>query len=494
MNIVRRTFHNSLWLLGAQGVGRLCGVLVTMALTRYLGIQDFGRYSLIYAYCGIFAVMTDIGIDAILVREAIRNPEKASSLLGNGMILKAAFSLLALPAVVAAARLMGVPAQSVCLILLASLSFLASPLTLYGAMFQTRLRLQLPALFDLTGRLAALLFVFASLFTGGGIGSIVLALLAAGWTQALLSVAVSRRFFRVSFRIDTGLCRRLVSQAWPLALNNLLIVLILRVDQVMIQRLHPQGDSELGLYSAVVRYCELFHVLPAVYFATIFPVLSRLAEREDGAFRRLYTLSTKYLTLTVVPVILFSICNAPRILSLLFGHAFAGAAGILQILVVSEIFVFLTWVVVNTAVSSGRQRLVPALSLVGLVANVCLNLWLIPGHGARGAAAASLVSYGLVLPLTLTVGALRPVALAFLRTGVRPAAGALLLGFLLHRIPLGIVFSGWVVFAGFPALMVLFGSLGRADARLLGKALDRTKPRPGAPVAEPTRPEPPHTR
>jgi len=473
MNFVKKIVRNSLWLLGAQAGGRLFGVAVTLVLARHLGIEDFGRYSLIYAFCGIFGILTDIGIDTILVREATRDPQRASLLMGNGMALKAVFSLLAVGAAGGLARGLGVPGESVRLILLASLSFLASPLTLYNARFQTQLRMGCPALFNLAGRALALLFVLLALRLGGGLGSVVLALLGATLAQGLLTWRVARRHFRPAFRIDRGLCRRLVSQAWPLALNNLVLVLILRVDQIMLERLCADGDRQLGLYSAAVRYCELFHMLPAVYFASVFPLLARLTERADGAFDTLITRSVKYLTLAITPVIVFSAANASGIMSLLFGEMFSGAGGPMRVLIASELFVFLTWVLVNAAVSTGNQRAVPALSLASLAANVGLNLWLLPRHGALGAAVASLVSYGLVLPLAAAARPLRPVAWAFVRTAAGPCAGALLLGFLATRLPPGLWVSGIAVFGGFPLLMVLLGVLGREDLRLLAQAFRR---------------------
>ena len=96
MNIVRKILQNSLWLFGAHAGGRLLNVVVIMALTRYLGIEDFGRYSLIYAFIGIFAFMTDIGVDMIIVREASRDPDKAGHMMGNGILLKTVFALLAI--------------------------------------------------------------------------------------------------------------------------------------------------------------------------------------------------------------------------------------------------------------------------------------------------------------------------------------------------------------------------------------------------------------
>jgi len=476
MNIVRRIVQNSLWLFGAHAGGRLLGVLVTMALTRYLGIQDFGRYSLVYAFCGIFAVMTDLGIDAILVREASRDPEDAERLLGNGLLVKAAFSLLAVVLAGVAARIAGYPAESVRLIVLASLSFFASPLTLYNAMYQVRLRMRYPALFNLAGRVLAFLFVLAALLFRGSLGAIVLALVGATFAQALITVWFSRRLFRPSFRFEAGIARRLLAQAWPLALNNLLLVLVLRVDQIMIQAMRADGDFQLGLYSAAVRYCELFNFLPAIYFASVFPLLARLQARGDPAFQRLYTLSLKYLTLAVAPVVLFTALNASAVLSLLFGEAFSGAARVLAILIGSEVFVYVTWVVVNTAISAGAQRTVPLLTLTALFVNVGLNLWRIPRDGAEGAALATLISYGMVLPLAWAVAPLRPLAQAFVRVAVRPAAGVILLGILLAFLPRGLIVSGAAILVGFPLLMILLGALGPADLALARRALARERP------------------
>jgi len=477
MNIVKRIVQNSLWLFCAHIGGRLLGVLVTMALTRYLGIQDFGRYSLIYAFCGIFGVMTDIGVDMIIVREASRDREKAPKMMGNGILIKALFSVLAVGSAGGAAALMGVPWQSVSLIFLASLSFLFSPLTLYNSMFQVVLRLRYPALFDLAGRTLTLLFVLFVLASHGSMAQIVLAVLVAALGQAGITWLIARRFFRPSFQIDIALCRRLISESWPLAVNNLLIALILRVDQLMLERLCRDGEFQLGIYSAAVKYCELFHVLPAVYFASVFPLLSRLRTQEDDRFQRLSTLSMKYLTMAIMPVALYSTLQAGWIMGFLFGDAFAAGALPMVILIWSEVSVFMVWVVFNTAISSGHQRLVPALTLTALCVNVVLNLWLIPRHGAVGAASTSLFSYSLALFLVGTVPQFRSLARAFVLSAARPAGAVLLMWIILVHTPMPPILSGLVIFPGFLALMILSGALGSREIEMLREIFTRDSTR-----------------
>ncbi len=474
MNIVKKVFRNSLWLGGAQIGSRGFSILITIILARYLGTQDFGRYSLIYAYCGIFGILTDIGIDMIVVREASKDLKRGEVLVGNGIALKAGFALLAVVLASAAAHTAGMPSGMVGLIMLASLSFLVSPLSLYAAVFPAKLELRYPALLDLAGRSLSLVFILSAILMKGTLVAVVWAMLATAACQTILTVLMARRLFRPVFRLDTALWRDMLSEAWPIAINNLLIMLILRVDQVMIERICPDGTTQLGLYSAAVKYCEIFNYLPAIFFASVFPLLSRFSSEEGKeTFRNLYTLSFKYLTMAILPIALFSSFYAGKLMAVLYGESFVGSARSTQILIWSEPFVFMAWVFINTAVSQGLQRLVLPVAVAAMVANVSLNVWLIPERGAEGAALASLVSYALVLPLTAMLPQLRHLVRSFLQSAVRPAGATALLAILLWRFPLDPVAGTAVILSAFLVLMILSGALNRGDLALAQRMIAR---------------------
>ena len=473
MSLAKKVFRNSLWLGGAQVGSRALSLVIAMILTRYLGARDFGVYSLVYAFCGIFGVLTNIGIDTIVVREASRDLKKAEILAGNGILLKAGLALVTVVLAALTARATGLPAGTAGLVMLASLSFLLMPLSLYSAVFPATLNLRVPALLEVAERTLSFLCVLLAVRLGGSLVTIVGLLLATAACHSALVVHFGRRRFRPRFRIDWSLWRNLAREVLPLALTNLLLTLILRIDQIMLPWLRPDGDLQLGLYAAAVKYCEVFNYLPAIFFASVFPLLSRRSERGDETFRNLYTLSFKYLSLAILPVALFSTLGAARIMSLLFGPDFPGAARPMQLLIWSEPFVFMAWVLVNTSVSSGSQRhlLPPALGAVA--ANIGLNVMLIPSHGAGGAALASLLSYALVVPLSGLMPRLRPLCLAFLRSALRPGLAVLLLWGLLSRIQPGLLLSALAVAAGFFLLMVLSGGLNREDWALARRVLAR---------------------
>jgi len=475
MSLARKVFRNSLWLAGAQVGSRGLSFLMTMILTRYLGTRDFGTYSLVYAYCGLFAIVANIGIDTIVVREASKDLKQAEVLAGNGILLKVALTLVAVALAALTARAAGLPAGTAGLVMLASLSFLVMPLSLYGAVFPATLNLRVPALLELIERILSFLCVVLAVLLHASLAAIVALLLGTAVCHSALVVYFGRRLFRPSFRVNLGLWKSLSVEVLPLALTNLLLTLILRLDQIMLSLLRPDGELQLGLYSAAVKYCEVFNYLPALYFASVFPLLSRTSGQGVETFRTLYTLSFKYLSLAILPVALFSSLGATRIMPLLFGEDFLASARPMQLLIWSEPFVFMAWVLINTTVSAGRQRFLLPLALAAVAANVALNLLWIPPHGASGAAMASLASYALVVPLSGLMPPLRPLCAAFLRSSLRPALAVVLLWAALSLAPLGLAASALAIGGGMLLLMILSGGLNREDWALAARALGRTR-------------------
>ena len=70
------------------------GVVVSIYMVRYLGPTDYGIYSYAVSISGILAPIATLGIDAILLRNVIRDKEKEKILLHTARILKLFAGLL----------------------------------------------------------------------------------------------------------------------------------------------------------------------------------------------------------------------------------------------------------------------------------------------------------------------------------------------------------------------------------------------------------------
>ena len=80
---VRRVIHNMGWLL-LDRVGRLgAGVLIGAWVARYLGPAQFGLLSFAVAVVSLFATVAYLGLDQLVVRELVANPDQKYELIGT---------------------------------------------------------------------------------------------------------------------------------------------------------------------------------------------------------------------------------------------------------------------------------------------------------------------------------------------------------------------------------------------------------------------------
>ena len=59
-------------------------------LTRYLGPERYGQFTLALMYMQLFAVLADVGLFTTVVREISRDPSRTEELAGNALTLRLA--------------------------------------------------------------------------------------------------------------------------------------------------------------------------------------------------------------------------------------------------------------------------------------------------------------------------------------------------------------------------------------------------------------------
>ena len=83
-----RYFKNTSWMMGAQLLRMVAGLLVGIWVARYLGPEQFGAFSYVLAFTSIVVSLAKLGLDNILIRELINHPEQYNNYLGTAFWLK----------------------------------------------------------------------------------------------------------------------------------------------------------------------------------------------------------------------------------------------------------------------------------------------------------------------------------------------------------------------------------------------------------------------
>ena len=158
-------------------------------------------------------------------------------------------------------------------------------------------------------------------------------------------------------------------------------------------------DAEVGWYAASYRVYEGLTYVPSILAAVLTPRLSYLFVHDVSSFRKQLVQALSLSMVLGAVIGLVAMAAARPILDLLFRESYQNGAASLQILAGGSVFVFGTWILNAAAIASNLDRRLLLTTIIGLTANVLLNIVLIPQLGIRGAAWATVIAEGLTVLL-----------------------------------------------------------------------------------------------
>lgn len=239
-----------------------------------------------------------------------------------------------------------------------------------------------------------------ALALGFGLGGTTTAYTAAAVATAVASAIAARRFLLGTAVRESGGTRRLLaftSYQWGAVIAN---VGLLWADTLLLGLWRPPAD--VAVYSVATRTAALGMVFMLPIGVAFQPVIARLYTR--GEMRRLasmYTFATKWATVSACPPITFVALFAAPILLVLYPDGYARGAWPLALLSAAQTINAASGPCGNVTAMIGRTDLVLVNTVVALIANLVLNVILIPPYGMIGAGAAWAVSVVLLNVLRL---------------------------------------------------------------------------------------------
>lgn len=391
---MKKIVSNVGWLTGERLIGMALQFAVGLYVVRYLGTESFGKLSYASGAIGLFFAPAKLGLDAIVVRNLVKDPDIEDSIVGTAFALKLVSSCLTVIAIAILIFQLTPDPQIRWLTIILGSSFLVSPWEVIDFWFQSQVRSKAIALvktgqrlIDYGGKLllillGASLLPFALTFSLGvgfyGLGC--------NWVYKRESVKP------VSWRFDWKLAQTMLSDALPLVFSGVAIAIYLNIDRVMLGNL--VDTTEVGIYGAASRLSEVWYFLPTTICGSVFPAIVQAKQSNEQEYQQkiqqLYDLMAWLAWLIVIPLT----CLATPLIKLILGTAYLPAGQILALHIWACPFVFLGVARSKWLMSENLTIFHLAMTVLGAISNVGLNLYLIPIYGGLGAAIATVISYG----------------------------------------------------------------------------------------------------
>lgn len=389
----KKYFFNAFWLISEKVFSLGLSLITGIYVARYLQPEAFGMLNYAMSFVGVFASLSHLGIDNIMVRELTKTPERKNEILGTCYVLKSAGSLTLFSVVSIILMIMDKTPLTNTLVVIIAAGEVFKAFDVVIGFYQSRVQsnrfVRVQIIVNVLGNALKIVLIYldASLVWfaavtalnsfGNGLGFV--------YTYWRLEGSPLNWMFKKSVALT------LARESWPITLQGLALHTQARIDQVMLGNM--MNNAEVGQYSVAMRFIEIFGFIPTLLVSTFAPAATKAkAASESLYFERLtnfYRLMFILFLVTATPIFFFG----ERFIVFLYGMEYQAAGVLFSLFSIRLLFTNMgtakSLYVVNESLF--KNSLLNA--VVGAITNITVNYFLIPIYGSIGALIATVVSF-----------------------------------------------------------------------------------------------------
>lgn len=391
---------NAGWLIGGKILQMIISLFVGVLTARYLGPSNYGLIGYAGAYTAFFMAFCTLGINSILVKEFIDDPEQEGTLLGSSLVLRAISSLASAFVIICIVFFVDAgETDTILVVALCSLGVVFHIFEVFNYWFQAHLRSKITAIATFIAYCITAAYRIFLMATGK---STFFFALASSVDYICIAAILLFCYFKsggkkLKFSWNRG--KKLLSKSHHFILSGLMVAIYGHTDKLMLKQMID--EAEVGYYTTAVAVCGMWCFILSAIIDSVNPAIMQANHVDDELFkkknRQLYAI-VFYVSMAVSA--LFQIF-APLVIRILYGEPYLPSVAPLRIVTWYTAFSYLgvarnAWIVCRD-----QQKYLKYIYAAAAVLNIIMNLLFIPVLGAEGAAIASLISQiltSIVLP------------------------------------------------------------------------------------------------
>ena len=392
-NRFKKYVSNISWLLIEKLFKIFVGLFIGIWIARYLGPTQFGLLSYAQSFVGFFGAIAALGFDSVLVRELVKNSSLSKDFLGTAFILKLIATLFSILLLYFISIIVNDKYENM-LIMIISISLIFKAFNVIDIFFQSKVISKYSVYSNIFALFVSSIVKILLIFFKAPLIAFVFVIV---FETFLVSISylywylkVSGEFFFKKIKFNFNIAKNLLKSGLPLLLSSMAVALYMRVDQIMIQNMID--SRAVGNYAVAVKLSEVFYFFPGIIVNSLFPSVITAKKMSD----KLYYERFKFLFMLVFVICLISdliiVVFGKDIIDLLYGEKYLDASKVLIIHIWTGIFVSLGLVSGKWYIIENLENYLFFRTVLGLILNIILNLFLIPILNIEGAAIATLIS------------------------------------------------------------------------------------------------------
>lgn len=393
--------NNAGWLIGEKIAQMVLSFFVGALSARYLGPSNYGLISYANSLMAFFMSLCTLGINSVIVKELIDNPDKQGEALGTSVGLRLISSTLSAFMVISISFVIDYGQwETVAVVAISTISLLFHSIDTVNRWFQAQYKSKVIAISAFIAYVITAAYKIILLILQKNVLWFAFATTVDYIALAVVLLIAYKKYNgqRFSFSFRRG--KSILSRSYHYILSGLMVSLYGQTDKLMLK--HMLNEADVGYYATATALCTMWTFVLSAIIDSAYPEIVESYKKDEKLFEK----RNRQLYAVVFYVSMFvSLCFlifGKLAVHILYGAEYYPAVNPLKIVTWYTAFSFLgvargPWMVCNNKQKYLKYMYVPA-----IIINVVLNYFTIPYWGASGAAFASLITQiftSIILPL-----------------------------------------------------------------------------------------------
>jgi len=357
-----------------------------------VGTEEYGLYFTLLNLSFIFNILLDIGVNNFTTKNIAQYPHIVSRYMGKLLSFRLVLFLIYAAITFVLSFILGFKSREIYLLIFLVINqFLAILIAYFRSHFAGLLFFKTEAIISVLDRLLLILFCGIILLSTTEFKIewfIWIQTACYGFTAIIAFLLLIKQIGIPKFSWHWTFSKAIVRKSLPYAVLILLMMVYTRSDSILLERLHPNGNYETGIYAQGFRLLDAFFIFGMLFSNLLFPLFSKLF-REQKSILPLLRTGGNLLIGGAILMVAFCYSNSEFIVKLIYSQNVTASIPSFQWLMLSFVGMCFSLVFGTLLTAHGSLRTLIIYSAFAIAVNISMNLYLIPKMGAEGAAIAA---------------------------------------------------------------------------------------------------------
>lgn len=399
----RKLSHGIFLLLSSSFVSIGLSAIAIGFIARKLSVEDFGLFSTVASFVGLFEFLCDFGLNKTLLKFGSTDIERTKVSFGNALFVKSILILPTLLLVWALGYVFGYRGEVLNILLIFTLGVVFDS---FGTVFSSIRRIlgdfKLISFFRIVKSFLYLGIVYVALSYNNSVFSLVFATLILSFVSFVISLINSLLLLKPKLKLS--IVKDFFKDSLIFSFSDFFLSIYAKISTVLLSffaNLHV-----VGIFSAAIKFTRIANIIPGQVKFALLPSIYRILDDKDSknARKRVFGIILKYMIIIATPSAILIYFFSGQIIHLLFGKKYDLSIPLVQIF---SIFIYLRFIATPFGlffIGLHKHKNMLYCQASTTLLNIFLNILLIPRFESLGACYSTITSEAFFVIILILIG------------------------------------------------------------------------------------------